>query len=107
MSGNLLRYRSADTQTAKALQGWEAEGGAPLALLQGPRADASMLSTAERELLQRLGAAVVGEWDELPMPLQRALFDQAVSARGWSDPAALKARMARFLHDRKGDAASW
>lgn len=68
---------------------------------------ASLLSSAERELLQRLGAAVVSEWDDLPMPLQRALFEHAVGARAWPDPGALKARMARFLHDRKDDAGAW
>ena len=40
---------------------------------------ATALSAAERRLLGRLGAALVGEWNNLPMPLRRAIYDRAVS----------------------------
>ena len=42
------------------------------------RPELQSLSEAERQLLQRLGAALVTEWNDLPTPLQRALFDRAV-----------------------------
>jgi hypothetical protein len=84
---------------APALDSWEAEGGAPRA------AAATLPSAAEWELLQRLGAAIVEEWNDLPMPLQRALFAHAVGGNAQPDGDALKAQLARFLHDRKGEAA--
>ena len=50
----------------------------------------------------RLGAALLGEWNNLPMPLRRAIYDRAVRGAMTGDPSALKRRMACFLHDRKG-----
>jgi hypothetical protein len=66
-----------------------------------PRPDLQSLSEVERHLLQRLGAALVTEWNDLPTPLQRTLFDRAVVKDPTSDTDLLKARMARFLHDHK------
>ena len=63
--------------------------------------DLQALSETERLLLQRLGAALVTQWNDLPMPLQRALFDRAVVKDATCDTDLLKARMARFLHDHK------
>ena len=71
------------------------------------RPDLQALSEAERQLLQRLGAAVVTEWNDLPMLLQRALFDRAVVKDPSCDTDLLKARMARFLHDHKDAPGSW
>ncbi len=73
------------------LSRWEAEGGTPLPSAMQPGADAP--------LLQRLGAALVAEWNKLPMPLQRAIYDRAVAAGlADDDEPALKRRMALFLH---------
>lgn len=103
MNVNLQRPNGAHAQSAQALDRWEDEGGAPVTAFAA--ADASAFSTAERELLQRLGAAVVSAWSDLPMPLQRALFRLAVAGQERPDPQALKAQMARFLHDCQGDTA--
>ena len=71
------------------------------------RPELQSLSEAERQLLQRLGAALVTEWNDLPTPLQRALFDRAVVKDPASDTDLLKASMARFLHDHKDAPGSW
>jgi hypothetical protein len=100
MDTRLLPDAVADVEFAPDLETWDAEGGAlPVGAPTGTDAPAA-LSGAERRLLGRLGAALVGEWNHLPMPLRRAIYDRAV--RGACDPSALKRRMARFLHDRKG-----
>jgi hypothetical protein len=52
-------------------------------------------------LLVRLGAAVLGEWNNLPMPLQRALYDRAVAASSGRGGGAARRDMACFLHDHK------
>jgi hypothetical protein len=76
------------------LSRWEAEGGTPLPSAMQPGGDAP--------LLQRLGAALVAEWNKLPMPLQRAIYDRAVAAGlADDDEPALKRRMALFLHQHK------
>jgi hypothetical protein len=55
---------------------------------------------ARHRVLKCLGAALVSEWNSLPTDIQRRLFERA--AAGKSRPAAaLKARIARFLHDHK------
>ena len=91
-----------DLESAMSLESWDAEGGA----LAGPAFTAAdtpaALSAAERRLLGRLGAALVGEWNRLPMPLKRAIYDRAVRGAATCDTAALKRRMARFLHDHNG-----
>ncbi len=53
-------------------------------------------------MLQRLGAALVVEWAQLPMPLQRAIYDRAVAG---DENGLLKAEVARFLHDHHGPPA--
>jgi hypothetical protein len=83
------------------LSRWEAEGGTPLPSAMQPGADAP--------LLQRLGAALVAEWNKLPMPLQRAIYDRAVAAGladDDDDEPALKRRMALFLHQHKRPATT-
>lgn len=71
---------------------WESEGGHPL-----PPPD-------DGPLLQRLGAALVGEWNNLPTALQRAIYDRAV-ADGGDDGGGLKRLVARFLHEHKSPPA--
>jgi hypothetical protein len=82
---------------APGLASWEGEGGAR----SSPRA----LADAERQTLERLGLAVVMEWNELPTELQRVLFRRASAAEQSYDPVQLRSRLARFLHDHKDDAA--
>lgn len=89
-----------DRQMARALRRWEGEGGH----LAADAATAS-LGPAERNILQCLGAAAVLTWNDLPMPIQRALFLRATAVRASYDPAELKSQIARFLHNHKDDGA--
>jgi hypothetical protein len=44
----------------------------------------------------------VGEWNNLPTPLRRAVYERAVAVGAApGGDAAMKRRMARFLHDHK------
>ncbi|WP_341705368.1 hypothetical protein [Ferrovibrio sp.] len=67
--------------------------------------DSHALSAEERRVLECLGSAVVLQWNDLPVPLQRELFRCAAAARDSHDPA-LKTAIARFLHLHKDDAAA-
>jgi len=91
-----------DVEPFTDLDAWDAEGGASAVSAQADDNATTALSADEQRLLGRLGAAVIGEWNNLPMPLRRAIYDRAVRGAPAWDPSALKRRMARFLHDRKG-----
>lgn len=84
---------------AVALDRWNWEGGAPAATWSLPY-EAGGLLDVERRVLECLGAALVSEWDSLPAAIQRKLFERATFDKS-QDGAALKARIARFLHDSK------
>lgn len=85
---------TAEARAAADLARWETEGGSP------PQPYAASLG--DEPLLRRLGAAVVGEWNNLPTPLQRAVYERAVAVGAApGGDAAMKRRMARFLHDHK------
>ena len=74
----------------------EGEGGA---LRRGTAAGAR--SAGEQEhILRCLGAAVILQWSDLPRNVQRALFEDAVTMGEPRKTAALKERIARFLHAR-------
>jgi hypothetical protein len=79
---------------------WDAEGGALPGVAVPPAAAAPEIATDD-ELLLRLGAALVHEWNTLPMPTRRAIYDRAVSGPAPAEDAALKRDMAVFLHDNK------
>ena len=98
------RRAEADPQTAEGLARWEGEGGAPQASPRSDRGGAKALAAAERHVLERLGAAVVMEWNVLPTAVRRAIFRHAWAAEASYDPVRLKARVGRFLHAHKGDA---
>jgi hypothetical protein len=87
----------------EALDRWDQEGGAP-ASAWALKYRRSNLADHERDILERLGAAVVCEWNALPTDIQRALFRYATSGESF-DPAQLKVQLARFLHNRKDGAA--
>ena len=99
------RDRSSDpvnTRREDDIGRWNDEGGA--------RADldtdaAATLTAEERDILERLGAAVVLEWDAMPTDLKRTLFKLASANGGTtSGVTALSTAIARFLHDH-GNAA--
>jgi hypothetical protein len=58
----------------------------------------------EDRILRFLGAAVILRWSTIPRKLQRELFDNASSMGELQQAAALKGRIARFLHKHKHDA---
>jgi hypothetical protein len=59
------------------------------------------ISANEQHVLQRLGAAVIMQWNALPTKLQRELFDNAGAVGELNDTAALRGMIARFLHNHK------
>jgi hypothetical protein len=58
---------------------------------------------AEDQVLRCLGAALVMQWDAVPVKLQRELFDNAGDMGGLLDTPALRGQIARFLHTHKND----
>ncbi len=89
-----------DTPPRSGLPTWDGEGGAlpgssaqPLAVPVEP--------TPDHDLLLRLGAALVHEWNTLPMTTRRAIYERAVDGPAPADDVALKRDMAVFLHDRE------
>ncbi|QEX23264.1 hypothetical protein FRZ61_32000 [Hypericibacter adhaerens] len=87
-------------QKAIALARWDDEGGAP-AVPSPLRYEVRGLPDTERRVLECLGAALVEEWSNLPTDIQRTIFQRATADNVY-DPAELKSRIARFLHDHKG-----
>lgn len=92
---------SENHQTANALDRWEDEGGATRVVSQALVAQISALTPSERQILQCLGAAVVVQWTELPLNVQRTLFKVASEHSGSGSETTLPVRIARFLHEHK------
>lgn len=57
----------------------------------------------QERILRCLGAAVILNWNTIPMKLQRSLFEDASSMPG-DQTESLKVALAKFLHDHKDDA---
>jgi len=98
------KKRKPSNLLATTLARWEGEGGA----LLGPASELSRdkpaaLSEGEKRILQCLGAAVLLQWNELPTPIQRQLFEHAVPMGEAGQMAQLKEQIARFLHKHKDD----
>jgi len=70
-----------------------------------PDAGGSVAKT-EEHILRCLGAAVIMQWNTIPTKLQRELFDTAGSMGDVLKSAALRAQIARFLHNHKDDEES-
>ena len=101
LDSRLSPRASAGIETTTALEEWEAEGGASAGLAHASEHDGSRLSPLERLLLERLGKALVGERNNLPTPLQRAVYERAASGGPSWNRLRMRQQMARFLHDRK------
>ncbi len=86
----------AERQRAKALARWEGEGGA-----LGASSKLTSLDEAELQILSRLGAALLSEWNTLPTELQRSIFTRASTLHAATDGFRIKAEIARFLHEHK------
>ena len=99
------KRRKASNPLANALARWESEGGAPGPASEEPSRDNPVpLSEEEGRILQCLGAAVLLQWNDLPTPIQRQLFEHAVAMGEAGQTAQLKEQIARFLHTHKDDA---
>jgi hypothetical protein len=57
----------------------------------------------EEHILRCLGASVLMLWNVIPTKLQRELFDTAGTMGDVLSTPALRGRIARFLHNHKGD----
>ena len=102
---NTMQINRQDTFITReaALARWEWEGGSPAGWeCAWFESDSGLEAGAQRLVLEYLGAALVSEWDELSRDVQKSIFQLAARREGL-DQATLKARIARFLHDHKGD----
>jgi hypothetical protein len=70
------------------------------------RSRGAALAVEEEHILRCLGAAVIMQWNALPTPLRREIFDTAGSVGKLLETEALRAQIARFLHKHKNDAGS-
>ena len=86
-----------------ALARWDNEGGAAKGASQEARDEMTSLAKEEEHILRCLGAAVIMQWDDLPMDIQRELFEHAISMGELHHTAELKGQIARFLHKHEGD----
>jgi hypothetical protein len=68
--------------------------------------DSKAVGEIEEHILRCLGAAVIMQWNTIPTKLKRELFDTAGSLGDVLQTAALRGRIARFLHDHKDEANS-
>jgi hypothetical protein len=68
--------------------------------------DSAALVEEEEQILKCLGAAVLMRWNTVPTKLQRELFDCASTIGDLQQTTPLKGRIARFLHNHKGDRRS-
>ena len=84
-----------------ALARWEGEGGATRQASRGRCDDLYALSVDEERVLRNLGAAVIDQWNDLPMPIQRRLFARATAMGNPLGPAQSKQQIARFIHKHK------
>ena len=89
---------------ARALAGWDDDGGFPQAAPEEGHGIRASLAEEEEQILQYLGAAVLMQWNDLPTEHQRKLFKHAVSMGEPRHTVELRERIARFLHDHKDDA---
>jgi len=67
-----------------------------------PSGDTTLAAEEER-VLRFLGAAVIMQWNTIPVKLQRELFDTAGSMGELPATAELRGQIARFLHKHKDD----
>ena len=61
------------------------------------------LEEDERHLLQRMGAAVLLQWNALSNDLHRAIFETTIAVMESDQSDNLRHQLALFLHDHKDD----
>lgn len=67
------------------------------------RTRGEILAAEEEQVLRCLGAAVIMQWNTLPMSLQREIFDTAGSVGKLWETAALRGQIARFMHKHQNE----
>jgi hypothetical protein len=82
---------------ARALSRWEGEGGA-----LAPTGAPSSIDESELRILARLGAGLLDEWDALSPALQQTVIHRARTLGSPGDHARVKKKLARFLHEHRG-----
>lgn len=100
MGGKASKPGTASKRSAKARSVGE---GAPRPTKQDRKQHAALAEEEER-VLRCLGAAVIMQWNDLPMKIQRALFESAISMGDPLHTLRLKGQIARFLHKHKNAA---
>ena len=101
---NAGNQSEAERLKLKALTRWEGEGGAlgtALSTAASTERRADTLDDMEVRILARLGAAVLGQWNELPADLQGPIFTRASTPFTSAERTELKAELARFLNEHK------
>lgn len=66
-------------------------------------ADDTAEDAEDQRILRCLGASVILHWNNLPKKLQKELFDSAGAIGDLLETKALRAQIARFLHEHKDD----
>ena len=69
----------------------------------GKPLDSKAVAEIEEHILRCLGAAVIMQWNTIPVKLQRELFDTAGSLGDVLQTVMLRGQIARFLHDNKDE----
>src|SRR2546426_2150858 len=103
MIGKKPRRQKQSAQPTRALARWEGEGGAPQPKSENNRETRAALAKEEEHVLRCLGAAVIMQWNDLPVDVQHELFEHAISMGKLHRTAELKGQIARFLHKHKED----
>jgi hypothetical protein len=103
MTDTEAKSRNPNDPLAGAVAGWDSEGGAPQTAVREKRVEQAPLTEDEEHVLQRLGAAVLVQWNDLPSRIQRQLFDHAASMGEPRYTTQLRGEIARFLNKHKDD----
>jgi hypothetical protein len=67
------------------------------------RSNGISLASEEEQVLRCLGAALIMQWSTLPTKLRREIFDNAGCMGDLLETAALRGKIARFLHRNKDE----
>jgi len=98
----LQRSKASFTALAEN-EDWLANNFEKIIRSQDIHAPEESVARTEEHILRCLGAAVIMQWNTIPTKLQRELFDTAGSLGDVLKSAALRAQIARFLHNHKDD----
>jgi hypothetical protein len=103
-SDELQKQRDRHSALADNEQGLADDYDSAVNAAEHNRARGPALAAEEEYVLRCLGAAVIMQWNALPKPMQREIFDTAASVGKLLETAALRGQIARFLHKHKNDA---